>query len=120
MTDIVKRLRDQGRDAFAKQYSLGMWQLCADAADEIERLLLAAKPADPDTMNEKRALEDAKLASNVREACVKCVPTNWHDPLLTGPDAPRNLLFGNRDVEQLLRGIQDRIRALSTTGKPKP
>jgi hypothetical protein len=38
MSDIVDRLRDQGRDAFAKQYSLGMWKLCAEAADEIERL----------------------------------------------------------------------------------
>lgn len=38
MTDIVKRLRDQGKDAFAKHYSLGMFQLCSDAVDEIERL----------------------------------------------------------------------------------
>jgi hypothetical protein len=38
MSDIVERLRDQGRDAFAKQYSLGMFKLCAEAADEIEGL----------------------------------------------------------------------------------
>lgn len=38
MDDIVTRLRDQGRDAFARHYSLGMFKLCADAADEIERL----------------------------------------------------------------------------------
>jgi len=38
MTDIVERLRDQGKDAFAKHYSLGMFKLCADGADEIERL----------------------------------------------------------------------------------
>jgi hypothetical protein len=35
--DIVKRLRDQGKDAFARQYSLGMFKLCDEAADEIER-----------------------------------------------------------------------------------
>lgn len=37
MSDIVERLRDQGKDAFAKHYSLGMFKLCAEAADEIER-----------------------------------------------------------------------------------
>lgn len=36
--DIVERLRDQGKDAFAKQYSLGMFKLCDEAAVEIDRL----------------------------------------------------------------------------------
>jgi hypothetical protein len=39
MGDLVQRLRSQGRDAFAKHYSLGMFKLCAEAADEIERLM---------------------------------------------------------------------------------
>ena len=50
MSDIVERLRDQGEDAFAKQYSLGMWKLCTEAADEIEptwRAMIAALPASP-------------------------------------------------------------------------
>ena len=38
MIDIVERLRDQGKDAFARQYSLGMFKLCDEAASEIERL----------------------------------------------------------------------------------
>lgn len=38
MSDIVDRLRDQGKDAFARQYSLGMFKLCTEAADEIEQL----------------------------------------------------------------------------------
>lgn len=38
MSDIVTRLRDQGKDAFAKHYSLGMFKLCDEAASEIERL----------------------------------------------------------------------------------
>ena len=38
MSDIVERLRDQGRDAFAKHYSLGMFKLCDEAAAEITRL----------------------------------------------------------------------------------
>jgi hypothetical protein len=36
--DIVDRLREQGADAFRRHYSLGMWRLCAEAADEIEQL----------------------------------------------------------------------------------
>ena len=44
-----------------------------------------------------------------RERCAKLVPTNWCDPLLTGPDAPKHPL-DSRGVEDLLRGIQDRIR----------
>lgn len=75
---------------------------------------LAAKPADEGD----NGLLD-KYRQNLIEECAKCVPTNWCDVLLTGPDAPKGSLT-NRDVERLLRGIQDRIRALSTTGQPKP
>lgn len=49
----------------------------------------------------------------VIEECAKCVPTNWCDELLTGPGAPKGPL-DNRGVEQLLRGIQDRIRSLAS------
>jgi len=38
VSDLVRRLRDQGKDAFAKQYSLGMFKLCDEAADRIEAL----------------------------------------------------------------------------------
>lgn len=38
MTDIVDRLRAEGADAMHKHLSLGMHGLCADAANEIERL----------------------------------------------------------------------------------
>lgn len=45
MGDIVQRLRDQGKDAFAKHYSLGMFKLCDEAATEIEHLRLEHKHA---------------------------------------------------------------------------
>jgi hypothetical protein len=45
------------------------------------------------------------------EECAKCVPTNWCDALLTGPGA--GPFADGRKVEALLRGVQDRIRALS-------
>lgn len=38
---LVYRLRREGTDAMTKHYSLGMWQICAEAADEIERLRAA-------------------------------------------------------------------------------
>lgn len=50
----------------------------------------------------------------VIEECAKAVPTNWCDPLLTGPDAPKGPL-DNRGVERLLRGVQDRIRSLKSS-----
>ncbi len=66
---------------------------------------------------EVRTLVAVSLSKETRaatvEACAKCVPTNWCDPLLTGPGAPKGPL-GNREVERLLRGVQDRIRALAT------
>lgn len=37
---LVERLRSEGESAFRKHYSLGMWAMCIEAADEIERLTL--------------------------------------------------------------------------------
>ena len=47
--ELVKVLRAQGQDAFSKHYSLGMWSICVQAADEIDRLcgLLRANGIDP-------------------------------------------------------------------------
>jgi hypothetical protein len=57
------------------------------------------------------------VPDNVRnlviEECANCVPRNWCDELLTGPKAPKGPL-DSRDVERLLCGIQDRIRALKS------
>ena len=44
------------------------------------------------------------------EECARCVPTTWLDPLLSGPNKVGSLPA--RETEALLRGIQDRIRAL--------
>jgi hypothetical protein len=52
----------------------------------------------------------------IREAtideCAKRVPTNWCDVLLTGPEAPGSDTWTASDIERLLWGVQDRIRAL--------
>lgn len=49
----------------------------------------------------------------VIDECARAVPGNWCDSLLTGPEAPKPPL-DHRAVERLLRGIQDRIRALKS------
>lgn len=65
---------------------------------------------------EKAAAEIERLREAVvgeRERCAKRVPTNWLDSLLTGPRKVGELPFGAREIEALLRGVQDRIRALT-------
>lgn len=66
MADIVQRLRDQGVDAFARHYSLGMFKLCAEAADEIDRLRdIARRTAELPYFKNERVKElvwDAKAA----------------------------------------------------------
>jgi hypothetical protein len=67
----------------------------------------------PDLRDDERKAIDAAIAkarADERERCARLVPTNWCDVLLTGPDAARPPL-GERGIEALLRGIQDRIRA---------
>lgn len=59
-----------------------------------------------------------KARKAVKELCTikaaaDCVPTTWLDPLLSGPKGIGTGPWGERNVEKLLRGIQDRIRALT-------
>lgn len=44
------------------------------------------------------------------DECARCVPTSWLDPLLSGRNKVGDLPA--RETEALLRGVQDRIRAL--------
>ena len=85
--DIVERLRDQGKDAFAKHYSLGMFKLCAEAADEIDHLRLSFK----------NALQELAVAlshgADTREAV-------WQDMATAPKDGTRILVwFKNPDQE---------------------
>lgn len=63
---------------------------------------------------EQQALVDDICRRAIVEECAKAVPTNWTDHLLTGPSADPTPL-NCRGVEKLLRGIQDRIRALAVS-----
>jgi hypothetical protein len=51
-------------------------------------------------------------------AASACVPTSWLDPLLTGPEKVIGDKPDCRAIEALLRGVQDRIRALRREAKP--
>lgn len=66
------------------------------------------QPAARMTVKGHAYVPEAAIAEE-RERCAKLVPTNWCDPLLTGPKATK-LPLDARGVEALLRGIQDRIR----------
>lgn len=71
---------------------------------------MMARQADLRSADTKYLDEEiARAVARERERCAKLVPTNWVDSLLTGPGVARPPL-GERDVEALLRGIQDRIR----------
>ena len=53
------------------------------------------------------------------ELLSELVPTNWCDPLLTGPDSIGKPPYNCRTIEKLLRGIQDRLREAEAT-RPAP
>lgn len=48
-----------------------------------------------------------------REACAGCVPTNWCDPMLTGPDAVIGKTANSQDIEALLLAVKKRIESRS-------
>lgn len=58
----------------------------------------------------QQAAVDIACRNAVIDECAKCVPTNWCDVLLTGKGA--GPFADCRPIEALLRGVQDRIRAL--------
>lgn len=81
-------------------------------ADRVQRL---TGPRKKITVAKKVKRINPRAA--IVEECAKCVPTNWCDVLLTGPEAGKTPL-DCRGVEKLLRGIQDRIRSLSAEPQP--
>lgn len=48
-----------------------------------------------------------------REACAGCVPTNWCDPMLTGPDSVIGKVADCRPIEAVLAATKARIMARS-------
>lgn len=86
----------------------------SDKIDEAFGAWCEATFGEAITTTEYRFLKDGYRAGYVRavEDAAKCVPTNWVDHLLTGPEA--NMKNCDcREIERLLRGVQDRIRAIA-------
>jgi hypothetical protein len=53
-----------------------------------------------------------------KKEAIKAVPTNWLDPLLSHPKTGIPLPASGGDVENLLRGLRDKIAAIKPV-KPK-
>lgn len=56
-------------------------------------------------------LSQGNGAEEMRSACVEAIPTNWLDPLLTGPTAvlPKDYRYYPREVENLLHALRKRL-----------
>jgi len=57
-------------------------------------------------------LDKRPTACVSKESVLKCIPTTWLDPLLTGDSKVIHGAFDCRDIERLLRTIRDRILEL--------
>ena len=68
VSELVKRLRAEGKNAFHQKYSLGMFKLCAEAAARIEALEAALRsiagkcPATCDMTLAHEMAEEAEAA----------------------------------------------------------
>lgn len=72
---------------------------------------------------ETTRLPDRLAAAHAAEVakCAEAIPTNWCDPLLTGPDAVlrgKGGTWGCPDIERLLSSIRNRIAALTNQEPP--
>ena len=59
-------------------------------------------------------MSEQTLVEKLIQDAAACVPTNWCDSLLTGPEGIGLPPYDCPKIERLLRGVQERIKALST------
>lgn len=101
--DIIKLALDAGFDKYES------WCLSGNSKDD--RLVAVAEYPVGESVIKFAGL----VAAAEREACAKCVPTSWLDPLLTGKGA----VIGDvermsvRELEALLLAVKQRIDARS-------
>lgn len=116
---LLSRLDAPGRDAVVEE--LAQWLHSRYGNDPLtEWKLLRCHQQDHWRAQASALL--SRFSSTVArdealDAARKCVPMNWLDNLLTGPDG-MNGEYDCRTIEKLLRGIQDRISALKATPAP--
>lgn len=80
--------------------------------DQPDMMLVTA--AELDRIVTSRIAEVTNRALDVIGHCAACVPSNWLDPLLTGPKKIAEFHSG-QDVERLLNAVRERIRTLAQT-----
>lgn len=81
--------------------------------------ILADDPSVTYVMVNKADLD--ALQARVREL-EGCIPTNWCDPLLTGPDAALSDNAGHwgcPDIERLLQGLRSRMARIVPEGEQR-
>ena len=86
---------------------------------EIDARLIAAAPELLAECKAQRAELERLRAERegLRKRLIACIPTNWCDPLLTGPDRvlPSDGKYNGTHIEKLLLGIKSRMEALTAT-----
>jgi hypothetical protein len=108
-----------------------IWKHRAEAADAIERLTGEVEDSGKliqdleklyDEYRERALAAEAQLSqakAAALEEAARCVPSNWCDSMLTGPDKVAEFDDGPA-VELLLNAVRNRIRALIDTPAPAP
>ena len=113
----MERARDWLRKYINSAHYWAVSFTCTEAACEEKRALdlaavLAEVATTADDAGYRRGVEEERARASA------CVPMNWVHPMLTGPGAALNHARSGkwdcRDVEALLRAIQDAIRARTT------
>ena len=82
---------------------------------EADRMLAILDPTSLRSENEKMREENTALRERVKKVealnleLVKCVPTSWLDPILSGPDKVADPPYGCPEVENILNAIRKRM-----------
>ena len=71
---LTQRLRREGADAFQQKYSLGMFKLCAEAADRIAALEFEV---EHERYNVEKTAQEAAKRIKVLEAALKEAGEMW-------------------------------------------
>jgi len=100
-------------DAFAREHAHWQCDLCHCCGEKRH------DGGDPCVSCESTARE---REAAVWEAAAKKIPTSWLDPLLSGTTAvlPGRGNWGCPDIEQLLRALENRLRARAVEARGKP
>lgn len=87
----------------------------ADASGELQHAISALKQECPFGMEWAMKIIEDSLATRPApsaEKALDCIPSNWLDPLLTGPDAVIHKSPAP-EIEALLNAVRARIKALA-------